>query len=270
MSTGQNKIQEYESRLRGSGDCLEVFCKHCEVWQPSNGFHRSKDKFKSMCKKCHKDRYGKTSGYKSPSAKAKHEEAKKRREAWLREPQECTICKEIKPRIEYYNKRRKQYLPYCCSTRRTWEQINRDIEEQMKTCFECGLRLPFDEFSGNGNGRDKKKPYCKCCVAAKGTYQSSRSERVEAISDTDDGTLSVKILSSLLRNSFSCDHCGVELTNSYPVTSTNKSIDHDVPLSRGGSHSISNISVLCLGCNSSKGSRTMEEFGRFVKKKGRP
>lgn len=267
MSNGKSKAQEYESRLRASGDGVDVFCKHCTEWKDSSGFHKSKGKFKSMCKDCHRERYSKASGYQSPSEKARQKEARARKQNWLNEPQECTMCGKIKPRKEFYSEKRKGYLPYCCSTRRSWAQIELDMEEQMKTCFECGLRLPFEDFPDNGTGRDKKKPYCKCCAAAKGVYQSSRSERVDAIRSTDDGTLSVKILSTLLRKTLLCEHCGVSLTNSYPVASTNKTIDHDIPLSRGGAHSIHNISVLCLGCKSSKGQRTMEEFGRFVKKK---
>lgn len=267
MRSGINKIKEYESRLRDNCGNLEVFCKHCANWKDSTRFHKSKEKFRSMCKDCHRERYSKASGYESPSEKARKKESKERKHNWLNEPQECTHCGEVKPRREFYSEKRKAYLPYCCSNRRTWEQIERDIKEKMKTCFECGLRLSFDEFPDNGTGRDKKKPYCRCCVAAKEVYRSERQDRVRAIKETDDGTLSVKIISGLLREKSKCDHCGVDLTSSYPVTSTSKSVDHDIPLSRGGAHSLNNISILCLGCNSSKGSRTMDEFGRFVKKK---
>lgn len=267
MSNGQNKVKEYEGRLRQNGSQLDVFCKHCEKWKPSTGFHMSNGKFKSMCKSCHSERYSKAAGYQSPSAKAKQEQARKQKSQWLNEPQTCTNCGETKPRKEFYSEKQKRYLPYCCSTRRSWDEIERDISEQMKTCFECGLRLSFDEFPNGGTGRDGKKPYCKCCEAARLKVYSDKPDRMDLIKQTDDGTLSIKVLSAMLRETTHCSHCGTEMTTSYPVTRQNKTIDHDVPLSRGGKHSIDNISILCLGCNSSKQTRTMAEFAKVVKKK---
>lgn len=267
MASGSNKVSQYEKRLRQTSGGLDVFCRHCEGWKPSDRFHISKGKFSSMCKDCHSARYGKSSGYKSPSAKARQEKSRQRKQQWLSELQTCTICGDTKPRKQFYSEKRKRYLPYCCSTRRSWDEIERDISEQMKTCFECGLRLSFDEFPNGGTGRDGKKPYCKCCEAARMKVYSDKPERMELIQKTDDGTLSVKVLSAMLRETDHCSHCGAKMNTSYPVTRQNKTIDHDIPLSRGGKHSIDNISILCFGCNSSKQDRTMAEFAKVVKKK---
>ena len=40
----------------------------------------------------------------------------------------------------------------------------------------------------------------------------------------------------------------------------NQSLDHIVPISRGGSHSVGNIMTLCLQCNMSKHARTITEW----------
>lgn len=266
MATGTNKSNEYLSRIRDVDGVISVFCKHCETWHDPSNFHKSKGKYKSICKDCHRSRYSVSAGYKAPSHIKKSVEAQARRETWLNEEQSCTICGSVKPRKEFYSKSQNRYLPYCCSTRRTWAQIDQDIKEQMKTCFECGFRLPFDEFSNGGNGRDKKRPYCKCCEAARAKIYSDKPERMEQIRQTDDGTVTVKVLSEMLRKTEHCDHCGVRMTQDYPVTPSNKTIDHDVPLSRGGEHTLSNITIMCLGCNSSKQTRTLEEFTRVKKK----
>jgi 5-methylcytosine-specific restriction endonuclease McrA len=38
------------------------------------------------------------------------------------------------------------------------------------------------------------------------------------------------------------------------------SLDHVIPLSRGGSHGIGNLAPMCRGCNSSKGAKTVTEW----------
>lgn len=267
MKSGQSKVNQYLARIRQNNGVEQVFCRHCEEWKPPSGFHMHKGKYKSICKDCHKARYSVAAGYRTPSAVKKSEQSKAEKQVWLNELQTCTSCGEVKPRRLFYSERQKKYLPYCCSTRRNDDEIQRDIDEQMKTCFGCGLRLAFDEFVSSPQSRDGKRPYCKCCDAARLKVYSDRPGRMELIKQTDDGTLSISVLSNMLRNTSHCSHCGVEMTTSYPVMRTNKTIDHDVPLSRGGKHSINNIAILCLGCNSAKQSRTMDEFARVVKKK---
>lgn len=48
-----------------------------------------------------------------------------------------------------------------------------------------------------------------------------------------------------------CAECG---------TMQNLSIDHIIPLSRGGSHSVGNMMTLCRSCNASKNARTIMEW----------
>lgn len=266
MPSGVNKSKEYQSRIREINNVISVFCKHCDAWHDQSNFNKSKGRYQSICKDCHRSRYSISAGYKAPSHIQKSIEAQKRRKIWLSEEQTCTICGLSKPRKDFYSKSQNRYLPYCCSPRRTWAEIDQDIKEQMKTCFSCDLRLPFDEFSNGGNGRDKKRAYCKCCEAARAKVYSDKPERIERIRETDDGTAAVKVLSEMLRKTEHCNHCGVRMTQGYPVTPSNKTIDHDVPLSRGGKHILSNITIMCLSCNSSKQARTLEEFAKVKKK----
>jgi len=50
-----------------------------------------------------------------------------------------------------------------------------------------------------------------------------------------------------------CAYCG---------STEDLTIDHIVPLARGGAHSPNNLTVACLGCNCSKGTKDLEEWLR--------
>jgi 5-methylcytosine-specific restriction endonuclease McrA len=53
---------------------------------------------------------------------------------------------------------------------------------------------------------------------------------------------------------FACQGCNIK----FPLEDLTR--DHIIPLFRGGSNYIENIQPLCLKCNSSKGTKTMEEW----------
>jgi 5-methylcytosine-specific restriction endonuclease McrA len=64
-----------------------------------------------------------------------------------------------------------------------------------------------------------------------------------------DGSLTPEALTTLLANTSRCFYCAGAMTD------RTKTLDHLVPLSAGGSHSILNAVVCCHRCNTAKGAR---------------
>lgn len=261
-----NTKKAYQNRIREGEGGTSVLCNNCSEWLDPDNFYVVGGKFSSFCKTCHKEKYRKSGSYRSPSALKKAEDSRKRRAAFLSEPITCPTCGETKPRREYYQPSQKRYADSCCSFRRTDAQVQADIAEGMKNCGTCGLRLPFSEYQSGGGGRDKVRGSCKCCSAARLKMYSERKDRVDLIKATDDGTASIVAMSKMLRETERCPVCNIVMGQHYPVQLSSKTIDHMVPLSRGGGHTLENITVLCFGCNSAKGNRTMAEFARVKKK----
>lgn len=54
-----------------------------------------------------------------------------------------------------------------------------------------------------------------------------------------------------------CTHCGA---------TENLHVDHIIPISRGGRHSIGNLQMLCATCNLSKKNKTMTEWRAWLAK----
>ena len=58
------------------------------------------------------------------------------------------------------------------------------------------------------------------------------------------------------RDKYQCQSCGKT------TLETNLSIDHIIPLSRGGKNDISNLQTLCLTCNQTKTNKLDHRFYR--------
>ncbi len=68
-----------------------------------------------------------------------------------------------------------------------------------------------------------------------------------------------RILELIERQNYRCAISGRELT---PETA---SLDHKIPLSKGGDHSLANIWIVHVHVNSAKGTMTIEEFVAMCK-----
>jgi 5-methylcytosine-specific restriction endonuclease McrA len=70
----------------------------------------------------------------------------------------------------------------------------------------------------------------------------------------DDGTLTAVVVRMLFADAVQCPYCGRDMNP------RQKTLDHIVPRSRGGMHSLSNAVVCCLSCNSTKHDRLPHEW----------
>lgn len=66
-----------------------------------------------------------------------------------------------------------------------------------------------------------------------------------------DGPSAAVKLRAMKRDRFTCTYCGVT------GAEAELEIDHIIPVSRGGSHHISNLTTACRSCNQKKGDRGM-------------
>ena len=58
-----------------------------------------------------------------------------------------------------------------------------------------------------------------------------------------------------------CQMCGIVCDKDAIWPASNfPSLDHIIPLSKGGEHSYKNTQCLCLGCNQSKGVKIVDEW----------
>ena len=130
-------------------------------------------------------------------------------------------------------------IDYIC------ELLNITVDDQTKTitCVVCGQL-----FKTNNNVRKFCSAECRKnhnTALRKAWAYNNRAKQDELLTPKD-------ILE--LRKESKCFYCGCELNES------NRTIDHFIPLSRGGANIKENLVACCFGCNNKKGKKTYEEF----------
>lgn len=81
---------------------------------------------------------------------------------------------------------------------------------------------------------------------------ANQHKRRARISSNGNNTLTREDIELLFDTIKECSYCGL---NGVKLT-----IDHIVPISRGGANSLDNIAMACVHCNSSKGNKTLDEW----------
>ena len=174
------------------------------------------------------------------------------------EYKECSCCKQWLPVSSYHKdsskwdglhgfcvtcKKIKDHNTYC---KNPGEKYKKVLEYQRRT----GLI-------------SKYKPYNPKY------YSSEKSKRKKRARDLNRRTLLINVnaknkitaeIISLVKDKYNnkCIYCGADCSEKY-------TIDHKVPLIRGGDNDIENLALCCKKCNSSKHDKTdIEYFGKHI------
>jgi len=121
--------------------------------------------------------------------------------------------------------------------------------ETHRICYLCRRTMPNDAFTRRSTGTYFSA--CKDCN--RHVFAQRRRARLKG----SEGSYSAQEWSELVGQFSRCPRClrAWEAIPPPPSGGTVITVDHIVPISRGGSNSIENIQPLCYSCNSSKGAK---------------
>lgn len=148
----------------------------------------------------------------------------------------------------------------------------------MKTCTKCKETKSYTDFHKNKVSADGYRPDCKLCKAklnkpadaAKLAYMRDYAKSNRASMNEYDARYRAKKGYRVLEGKMpkgaweamivlyegKCAKCG---------DITDLTLDHVVPVTKGGSHELVNAQILCRTCNSAKGNRSADDYREDVR-----
>ena len=204
-------------------------CSKCKKIKNSSEFYVSKGKVNSWCKGCYRqDHRGKY----SPSG------------GQTDDVRNCRECKK-----EYAPKQRTE--SYFCSrickdkNRKAMEKEARIASKSERLCSGCNKTIPQ-------TARADKKWCSDVCASIVRGHTSNTQRRIRTTEEIE----SFKRIDVYERDNWICQLCKkpVNPNLSYPNPLC-ASLDHVIPLSRGGSHKTTNVQLAHLRCNTSRGNK---------------
>ena len=134
-----------------------------------------------------------------------------------------------------------------------------------KCCSKCGKRQPVDrDHFGSCNGGRNVRGICRACIRtnSKEHYRKNPEQMKARVKKSKSYRIvqtwagSEQLSALLIKQDWKCGYCGVHM--SAPT------VDHKIPVSRGGTDAKENLIAACQPCNSRKGNKTDKEYEAFL------
>lgn len=225
-------------------------CSKCRQILPIGEFYSnaaSYDGLKSECKQCAKiariERMSRVQA--CDSRKSKHRETLWKSSArFIAKKRSHHSNASIEEWIHHLNQRIGTYgKPVLTQEERDERKRNRRIEKIKKYHQDSEYR---DKCLEKARQDHQKRPWVMLA------RKHSRDARMAGV--LDDGSVTVDVVKGLWSSTDYCVYCG-RCLNAF-----NKSLEHMIPMSLGGNHSIGNILVVCRLCNETKRNKPFDEW----------
>jgi len=160
---------------------------------------------------------------------------------------------ENKEKLIEYRKNNKEY--YKDKSNKYYKENKKDISEKIKVYRANNIEKIREREKGyREKYKDKIIAYRKTEKCRLQKVNCSHKRRTLK----KQGDVTTQQLITLQETQTHCYWCGT------PLKGKKSHIDHYIPLSKGGKHTISNLVMSCASCNLSKGAKMPEEFAMQV------
>lgn len=158
-------------------------------------------------------------------------------------------------------------------------ELATDHDDGDRTCNTCKVKKPITDFYRGALYTRGRWPRCAECHVKWFTerYQANKSyyddlfrtarhqRRAQMYGSEWDPGITRAALREI--HGDACMYCGVDMDfmeRGRKQAPTRATVEHIIPLSRGGSHTWENMAIACSKCNCTKRDKTPEEFAEYL------
>lgn len=138
-----------------------------------------------------------------------------------------------------------------------------DCDECLKEKYKVSAKKTYLKFRPRNLEKDRNDPRVKEYQKEYRASENGRQRR--RVSNSRRRAVKVTTASPTIDAYIHFLHSKTDSKCPYCPSIDNLSIDHILPLSKGGTHTEDNVELVCLPCNIRKGTKTKEEFIEFLK-----
>jgi len=201
-------------------------CNKCKQTLPISAFRKSKNNYRSKCRLC---------------------EAEDAREYRKQNPEAQKLA-DLNYKLKHPEKRKQIWGEYYRKNKEELLAKNKIYRDKNRQKV-LGIYKSYRE-----NNKEKiAKAFTKYRLANPDVYVRSQHNKRAKMAGVEVFVISRRDIKKILNSS--CTYCG----------STKRiSVDHVIPISRGGNHSVGNLTAACFSCNSSKNNRFITEWKYYA------
>ena len=176
----------------------------------------------------------------------------------MKETFHCIKCKQLKNKTEFPRHKASTYgIEKKCKNckkedRKIYNDSNKDKIKKYANEYRLNNKNEISDYNRNyaminrADITDRQRQY-RNTPKGKAVALADCSNRTMALRDGDVTTIQMQ---TLIENSKNCFYCKIELSSFH--------VDHYIPISKGGRHTISNLVISCPKCNLKKGNKLPE------------
>ena len=151
------------------------------------------------------------------------------------------------------------------------EEREREFLDTVHVCKECGREFTLRELREDNPWNFTSTPTFCCSACSKRFHKREQRHRRRELCEHSGESVSLLELEE--RDKHTCYLCGcttdrsdytIDPNGNFTAGPTYPSIDHVIPLSLGGEHSMKNARLACVRCNSIKGTMPVEQAMELI------